>query len=99
MAKAASYAQLKAQMEALEQQLAEAKAIEQQGAIEEIREKCRIYDLTADDIFPRARGKVGAPKGTKAAPKYRDPETGATWTGRGKPPHWIAGKDRAQFAI
>lgn len=33
-------------------------------------------------------------------PMYRDPETGATWTGRGRAPGWIAGaKDRARFLI
>lgn len=27
---------------------------------------------------------------TKSAdPKYRDPETGATWSGRGRAPHWV----------
>ncbi len=31
--------------------------------------------------------------------KYRDPETNKTWTGRGKPPLWIAGKDREQFLV
>ena len=33
------------------------------------------------------------------APKYRDPETGATWSGRGRTPRWMAGKDPAQFTI
>ena len=27
------------------------------------------------------------------------PETQKTWTGRGKPPAWIAGKDRSLFEI
>ena len=46
--------------------------------------------------------KKRAPKtsaGGKVAAKYRDPATGATWTGRGVAPKWIAGKDRVQFAI
>jgi DNA-binding protein H-NS len=33
------------------------------------------------------------------APKFKDPATGATWTGRGKAPKWIAGKDRAGFTL
>jgi len=33
------------------------------------------------------------------APKYRDPATGKTWTGRGKAPKWIDGKDRSKFLI
>jgi len=47
-----------------------------------------------------------ATKKTKqaVAPKYRDPETGNTWTGRGKPPRWLsdaeqAGKNRDDFLI
>jgi DNA-binding protein H-NS len=32
--------------------------------------------------------------------KYRDPTSGKTWTGRGKPPLWIVGvKDRTPFLI
>ena len=31
--------------------------------------------------------------------KYQDPESGKTWTGRGKPPNWILGKDRTLFEI
>jgi DNA-binding protein H-NS len=34
------------------------------------------------------------------APKYRDPKTGATWSGRGRAPAWLAGaKDRTKFLI
>jgi DNA-binding protein H-NS len=32
-------------------------------------------------------------------PKYRDPETGKTWSGYGTVPMWIRGKDRTQFLI
>ncbi len=37
-------------------------------------------------------------------PKYRDPKSGETWSGRGKTPRWMAaelkkGKSREQFAI
>ncbi|OAJ52508.1 hypothetical protein A6V36_13965 [Paraburkholderia ginsengiterrae] len=34
------------------------------------------------------------------APKYRDPKTGATWSGRGRAPAWLAGaKDSSKFLI
>jgi len=38
------------------------------------------------------------------APKYRDPNTGETWTGRGKPPRWLAeqihmGHSKDEFLI
>jgi len=31
-------------------------------------------------------------------PKYRDPKTGSTWSGRGKAPHWL-GDNRDEFLI
>lgn len=42
--------------------------------------------------------KKGAVKGPRPA-KYRDPETGATWSGWARPPAWIKGKDYALFLI
>lgn len=39
-------------------------------------------------------------KQTVGVPMYRDPVSGKTWTGRGKPPLWIAGaKSRESFLI
>ncbi|BBQ00399.1 hypothetical protein BSFA1_55270 [Burkholderia sp. SFA1] len=39
------------------------------------------------------------PKGAQPA-KYRDPESGATWSGRGPAPKWLASaKDRTKFLI
>ena len=44
-------------------------------------------------------GEASAQAVKKVAPKYRDPATGKTWTGRGRAPTWLDGKDRAQFLI
>ena len=30
-------------------------------------------------------------------PKYRDPATGRTWSGRGREPDWIKGRSRTNF--
>lgn len=38
-------------------------------------------------------------KRARAAPKYWNPETGATWSGRGRAPLWISGKNRSQFLL
>jgi DNA-binding protein H-NS len=37
----------------------------------------------------RRNGKAHPAKGKKVAPKYRDPETKATWAGRGAQPRWL----------
>jgi DNA-binding protein H-NS len=89
------------QREALEKAIAEARQNEISAAVTKVREIVAEYGLTAQDVFPGRAGKSAAPKSatSKVAPKYRDPATGQTWTGRGKAPKWIEGKDRAQFAI
>jgi len=44
--------------------------------------------------------KVSGSLGSKVPPKYQHPKSGATWTGRGSAPAWIADvKDRSKFLI
>ena len=93
-------AQLIQQREALEAQIAAARKSEIADAVAKARALVAEYGLTADDVFGGAKKR--APKvsaGGKVAAKYRDPATGFTWTGRGKAPKWIDGKDRAPFVI
>ena len=98
-----SYKELLKQREALEQQISEARRRELSDAVAQVRTLVAEHGLTAQDVFPsgKSAGKVGrsSTAGTKVAPKYRDPSTGQTWTGRGKAPKWIQNQDRAQFAI
>lgn len=96
-----SYKDLLRQREQLEQQIQEARQREIAQAISQVRALVAEFGLTSDDVFPAA-GRSRAPssaKGRKVAPKYRNPATGETWTGRGKAPKWIDGKERSAFAI
>ena len=86
------------QQEALTQRIAEARKREIADTVQKVRALVAEYGLNVQDVFPGRRGGKGA-SGNKVAPKYRDPATGATWTGRGKPPKWIDGKDRNLFRI
>lgn len=93
-----SYKELVKQREALDQQISQARQQEMSGAVAQVRALVAEFGLTAQDVFPSGRAK-SATSGTKVAPKYRNPATGQTWTGRGKPPRWIQDQDRQQFAI
>jgi len=94
-----SYKELVQQRQALEQQIKDARNRELSDAVSRVRSLIVEYELTEQDVFPRGRG-LRSTAGTKVAPKYRDPATGKTWTGRGKAPRWIQSvADRAQFAI
>lgn len=90
------YKTLLQQKAELDARIAEVMKTEKAGAVADIRALIQQYQLTEQDLFPASGTKT---KGSVGAPKFRDPETGATWTGRGKPPNWIVGKDREQFLI
>jgi DNA-binding protein H-NS len=80
-----------------------------------IRELMQKHGLTVADIegfVGKRRGRKPGATGAKAAaktpgaavhhvaPKYADPKTGATWSGRGLAPLWIRDvKDRSKFLI
>lgn len=85
-----TYRQLKAHTRELE---AEAEALhrrELKEVIRTIRQQIRSYGITPDDLFgPDLSDLV----------QYRDPGTGKTWNGHGRPPAWIRGKDREQFRV
>jgi DNA-binding protein H-NS len=92
-----SYKDLLAQREQLDKQIKEAIALEKADGITKAKVIIEQYGLNASDLFSRKAGTKSA--GGKVAPKYRNPSTGETWTGRGKAPKWIDGKDRANYLI
>lgn len=102
----ATYKELMAEKEALEARLAEVRANELAGVVEKIQALMAEYGLTVDDIAgKRRRGRpAGSGKAASVAeksslpPKYMDPKTGATWSGRGRAPAWL-GKNRNRFLI
>ncbi|WP_423200773.1 H-NS family nucleoid-associated regulatory protein [Cupriavidus sp. H19C3] len=102
----ATYQQLIAQKQALEAQLAEVRANEVTSVIEKIRSLMADYGLSIEEIQGKrrrgrpARSTPGGATRAKAPlpPKYRDPKTGKTWSGRGKKPAWL-GKSPNRFLI
>lgn len=101
----ATYKQLMAEKEALEAKLAEVRTNEVAGVVEKIQALMAEYELTVDDIAPKRRrgrpaggGKAAAKPKAALPPKYMDPKTGATWSGRGRAPAWL-GKNRSRFLI
>ncbi|WP_080410652.1 H-NS family nucleoid-associated regulatory protein [Burkholderia ubonensis] len=95
------YEQLKARAEALALEVERVRQQERQNVVDDVREKVERYDLHVAEIYGRERLRALQlqlnPR--KIAPKYRDPESGATWTGRGLEPRWIRGRNRSDFLI
>ncbi len=98
--------ELNRQQQALEQEIANARQAQRQGAIDQVRKIMSENGLTLADLgqSKAPREKLGKLAGRKVAPKYRDPSTGKTWSGRGIKPSWMmeaiaAGKTADDFLI
>lgn len=80
---------------------------ERTQAIVAAKELIKNHDLTASDLGLAGKGAAKRLTGDKrniVAPKYQDPDSGKTWTGRGKSPAWLSaqlssGRDKQEFLI
>ncbi|OMG74804.1 H-NS histone family protein [Burkholderia ubonensis] len=88
---------LQAQLAELDERIKAARRDERNDALMQARQLVTSYALTAREIF--GQGYSDRAKLFTVGPKYRDPVTGATWSGRGRAPSWIVGRDRAAFLI
>jgi DNA-binding protein H-NS len=104
----AQKAALEKQAADLEKQLADARRAERASVIAQIKSLLNEHGLTVADLGLKAGKASGtggsASAGRKVAPKYRNQQTGETWTGRGLQPKWVqaaiaAGKKLEDFAI
>ena len=68
----------------LERQIQEAHKLERKQALKTIKKLMAKHGLSFDDI-----ARKGNCAGIKVAPKWKDPISGATWTGRGRTPSWF----------
>lgn len=88
-----TYVQLLGELATLKEQIEKARAVERETAIQEIRALMEEYGITSSELVGRKRGRPPVP------PRYMDPATGQTWTGWGKRPVWLDGKDARAFRI
>lgn len=96
---AKSVAELKAELEKLQAEYDQVLAAQSGEKLAEVQAIIAEFGFTQEDVFPPTRRVRGPNKSKQVEPKYRDPVSGGTWSGRGKPPKWIAGQDREKFAI
>ena len=93
-----SYAEYVEQIAKLQSLAEEARKDEINGAIHKIKELMQLHGVTVDDLTSGNRAKPSKATGSVAA-KFKNPETGETWTGRGRAPRWLDGKDRDAYRI
>lgn len=90
------------QRDALNVQIAEMQRALRADALAEIRASMREYQISIEDLG--SPGKSVQRAKVKATPKYRNPATEQTWSGRGKRPKWVhdvlaSGQSLAEYAI
>jgi DNA-binding protein H-NS len=92
-----TYQEYTTQIAELQRLAEEARKNEIAGAKAQIASIMKEYGLTLADL-----GTTKAKQAKERAPvpvKYRDDATGDTWTGRGRAPKWIEGKDKNQYLV
>ncbi|MEW6343071.1 MAG: H-NS histone family protein [Pseudomonadota bacterium] len=93
------FLELKAELAILDLKIEVARASEKIRVIREIRARMCEWGIESRDLQSVCRAPKYVPRRSgRYVPKYRDPVSGATWSGKGREPAWIAGKDRAAFS-
>lgn len=87
------------QIEDLQRQAERVRKAEVDGVVGRIKEAIRTYGLTAADLglgrkararkSPAAAPARARKTSTAGAAKFRDAESGRTWSGRGRRPQWF----------
>lgn len=92
---------LKAATKRKNEEIASARA----SFLDEVKARAASLGMSLADLVGLGGGKADAnPKGKSPALKYRNPTTGETWSGRGRPAKWITeleakGQKREKFAV
>jgi DNA-binding protein H-NS len=78
----------------LDARIAQIQADEKAAVIKTILDAMNLHGLTVRDLGgAKKTRKLGA-----VAAKYRDPVSGATWSGRGRRPKWFDGSEDQRIA-
>ncbi len=93
-----TYQEYQKQIDELKRLASDARKSEAAAGVAKIKEIMQTYGLTVADIGGAGKTKSTKPKKAVAA-KYRDTATGQEWTGRGRSPKWLDGKNKEEYLI
>lgn len=85
-----------AKLQTLAEQARQDELVEARRKVRELMDAHKLSPL--DFAESNKKTKPADKKGTVQA-KYRDPDSGATWTGRGRAPRWLSGRNKEEFLI
>ena len=96
---AMSVEELRAEREKLDAEIKAKQDAQKASVIAQIKTVVDTYSIPVDELVEALGGLKSKRKGIKAKQKFRDPASGATWSGRGKEPAWIKDQNRNDFLI
>jgi DNA-binding protein H-NS len=85
-----AYRNIRRRIKQLEDEAELLRKSELADVIAQLRGQIQDYRLTQEDLFGLEAGSLA---------RYRDPQTGQTWSGFGRPPNWIRGKNRELYRV
>lgn len=96
-----SLQELLARRAELDARITTQRAARRKDVVEQIVKLIRDYEIDWRMIEARLLnvGSAWTQRRRHAEPRYWDPDTGATWTGRGRRPHWLKGRNPEDFRI
>lgn len=97
---------INAQIQALQRRAENLRLNDRAAALQKIVRQMRDFQISPEDIQAAYAQKKSVRRQRKTAqrngdsrsvvaPKYRHPESGDTWSGRGRAPRWLAAAERA----
>ena len=93
----ATFKELQDQIAKLKQDAEDVRLKEIGGAITQIRNLMSEYGITIQDIEGSGRRK-GGKAASLSNVQFKD-DSGNTWSGRGRMPAWLKGKDKEKFRV
>ncbi len=81
---------MKEEIRKLELEAVRTRRSELRRVLIDLRARVKEYGITPEQLFGCDLSDLV---------RFRDPETGRTWNGHGRPPNWIRGKDRRQYMV
>jgi DNA-binding protein H-NS len=94
-----SLSELKNTLARVEAEIPRAKAREASAVREQVTKLLEAKGLKLVDVLGTAGSARRSTKGRTIPVKFRDPKSGAEWSGRGRRPHWYDPKHSERFQV
>jgi DNA-binding protein H-NS len=94
-----SLSELRTTLAAVNAQIPKTEARERSAFIGEVQKLASARGLSLEDVMGNSGSARRSTKGRSVPVKFRDPKSGAEWSGRGRSPKWFDRKHSERFQV